>query len=56
MNGALVLAVGEELARRGRGFGFVPFAGACCCLVVVVIIVGVVIMMRRRSTPPPPPQ
>jgi uncharacterized membrane protein len=49
-----ILAVGEELERRGRGIGFFGFAGLCCCLVVVAIIAGVVLLMRRRRSGPPP--
>ena len=51
-----IVAVGEELARRGRGFGSFGFVGACCCLVVVAIIVGVVVVIQRRRRPGPPPQ
>ena len=55
LSSPVVVAVGEELERRGRGFGFFGFAGLCCCVgVVAIVAIVVVVMRRRRSTPPSP--
>jgi hypothetical protein len=55
LSSPVVLAVGEELERRGRGIGVFGFGGLCCCLVVVAIVAGVVVLMRRRRSTPPSP-
>jgi hypothetical protein len=55
LSSPVIVAVGEELERRGRGIGFFGFASVCCCLAVVAIVAGVVVLMRRRRSTPPSP-